>query len=119
MTLPLRGRRVQIDTLGGQLDAVRAGRGSIAVVTGLAGTGKSALLAEAGDMATSRGIRVFRGAGDAAGQVVPLGPLLEALVSTDDPPVDPALLRDLRPAMSLRATVVPLIRAMPTRCTES
>ena len=81
--------------LGGQLDAVRAGRGSIAVVTGLAGMGKSALLAEAGAMARNRGIRVFQGAGDAAGQVVPLSPLLEALVSTDDPPVDPALLRDL------------------------
>jgi DNA-binding CsgD family transcriptional regulator len=57
--------------------------------------GKSVLLAEAQAMAADLGIRVFRGAGDAAGQVVPLGPLLEALVATDDPAVDPAVLREL------------------------
>ena len=37
----------------------------------------------------------MRGAGDLAGQVIPFGPLLEALVSTPDAPVDPAVLRDL------------------------
>jgi DNA-binding CsgD family transcriptional regulator len=95
MALRLRGRQVQIETLRGQLDAVRAGRGGIVLVTGLAGMGKSVLLAEVEDMAAERGISVFRGSGDATAQVVPLGPLLEALVSTDDPPVDPAVLRDL------------------------
>ena len=38
---------------------------------------------------------MYAGAGDAAAQVVPLGPLLEALVSSADPPVDAGLLRDL------------------------
>ena len=37
----------------------------------------------------------MRGAGDAAGQVVPLGPLFDALLSADDPAVDPAVLREL------------------------
>jgi hypothetical protein len=95
MAVRLRGREIQLETLRCQLDAVRAGQGGIAVVTGLAGMGKSALLAEAQDLAADRGVRVFRGAGNAAGQVVPLGPLLEALVTTDDPAVDPAVLRDL------------------------
>jgi DNA-binding CsgD family transcriptional regulator len=95
MAVRLRGREIQVETLRGQLTAVRAGQGGIVLVTGLAGMGKSALLAEAQAMAADQGIRVFRGAGDAAGQVVPLGPLLEALVTTDDPAVDPAVLRDL------------------------
>jgi DNA-binding NarL/FixJ family response regulator len=95
MTVRLRGREVQLEKLGGQLDAVLAGRGGIVLVTGLAGMGKSALLAEVQAMAADRGMRVFRGTGDAVGQVVPLGPLLEALVSTDDPVVEPRVLRDL------------------------
>lgn len=95
MALRLRGRQVQMETLRGQMDAVRAGRGGVVVIRGLAGMGKSALLAEAERMGRDLGIRVFRGAGDAAAQVVPLGPLLEALMATDDPPVDPAVLRDL------------------------
>jgi DNA-binding NarL/FixJ family response regulator len=57
--------------------------------------GKTALLDAADGMARERGIRVFRGTGDIAGQVIPLGPLLEALVSVPDAPVDPAVLRDL------------------------
>lgn len=65
------------------------------LVTGLAGIGKTALLDATEGMARERGIRVFRGTGDAAAQVIPLGPLLEALVSARDAPVDPAVLRDL------------------------
>jgi DNA-binding CsgD family transcriptional regulator len=95
MVVRLRGRQVQIDTMAGQLDALLAGRGGIIVVRGLPGMGKSSLLAEAARMARARGIAVYGGAGDAAAQVVPLGPLLEALVSSVDPPVDPDILRDL------------------------
>src|SRR5262245_28348973 len=95
MALRLWGRQVQIEMLRDQLDAVRAGRSGVVLVGGLAGMGKSALLAVAEGMARDRGIRVFHGAGDAAAQVVPLAPLLEALVSTGDPPVDPAVLRGL------------------------
>jgi len=94
-TFRLRGRQAQIAALDGQLEAVRGGRGGIVVVSGLAGMGKSALLDAAEAMAREREIRVLRGAGDAAAQVVPLGPLFEALMSAEDPPVDPAVLRDL------------------------
>jgi DNA-binding CsgD family transcriptional regulator len=91
----LRGREVQLEALRDQLDAVRAGRGGTVLVTGPAGMGKTALLDAAEGMAGRRGIRVFRGTGDVAGQVIPLGPLLQALVSVPDAPVDPAALRDL------------------------
>ncbi|HEY1823221.1 MAG TPA: AAA family ATPase [Trebonia sp.] len=92
---PLHGRRAQVEALRDQLDAVRAGRGGTVLVTGLAGLGKTVLLDVAEGMARERGIRVFRGAGDAAARVIPFGPLLEALVSAHDAPVNPAVLRDL------------------------
>jgi DNA-binding CsgD family transcriptional regulator len=95
MTFRLRGRQVQLDTMAGQFDALLAGRGGIILVRGLPGMGKSSLLAEAATIARKCGITVYGGAGDAAAQVVPLGPLLEALVSSADPPVDTGLLRDL------------------------
>jgi DNA-binding NarL/FixJ family response regulator len=95
VAVQLRGREASLETLGGQLAAVRSGQGGITVVTGLAGMGKSALLAEAQSMAAGQGTRVFRGAGDPTGQIVPLGPLLEALTSANDPVVEPTVLRDL------------------------
>jgi DNA-binding NarL/FixJ family response regulator len=95
MAFRLRGRQVQLDTMAGQLDALAAGHGGIILVRGLPGMGKSSLLAAAAAMAAARDISIYTGAGDAAAQVVPLGPLLEALVSSADPPVDAGLLRDL------------------------
>ncbi|HSZ38961.1 MAG TPA: AAA family ATPase [Trebonia sp.] len=91
----LRGRQAEVDALRELLDAVRDGRGGTVLVTGLAGLGKTVLLDAAAEMARERGIRVFRGAGSIAAQVIPLSPLFEALVSAPDAPVDPAVLRDL------------------------
>ncbi|HXW47765.1 MAG TPA: AAA family ATPase, partial [Streptosporangiaceae bacterium] len=95
MTAHLRGRRVELETLGVHLDAVRVGVGGVILITGSAGMGKSALLAKAEAMANDRGIRVFHGSGNAAAQVVPLGPLLDALLTTENPLVDPSILREL------------------------
>jgi DNA-binding NarL/FixJ family response regulator/energy-coupling factor transporter ATP-binding protein EcfA2 len=91
----LRSRQPQVDVLRGQLTALRAGRGSIVLVTGPAGSGKTTLLAEAASLAADGGIGVLCGGGDPAARAVPLGAILDALVSTDDPPVDPARLREL------------------------
>ena len=81
--------------LRGQLTALSAGRGSVVLVTGPAGSGKTTLLAEAASLAADGGIGVFCGGGDPAARAVPLGAILDALVSADDPPVDPARLHEL------------------------
>ena len=81
--------------LRGQLNALGTGRGSVVLVTGPAGSGKTTLLAEAASLAADGGILVFCGGGDPAARAVPLGVILDALVSTDDPPVDPARLHEL------------------------
>ena len=81
--------------LRGQLNALGAGHGSVVLVTGPAGVGKTTLLAEAVSLAADGGILAFCGGGDPAARAVPLGPILDALVSTDDPPVDPARLHEL------------------------
>ena len=91
----LRGRQLQVEALRGQLDALLAGRGGTVLVSGMAGMGKTVLLEATETLARERGIRVFRGRGDAAARVIPFGPLFEALVSAHDAPVDPAVLRDL------------------------
>jgi DNA-binding NarL/FixJ family response regulator len=91
----LRGREPEVEALRGQLDALLAGRGGTVLVSGLAGMGKTVLLDATETMARELGITVFRGGGDAAARVIPFGPLLEALVSARDAPVDPAAIRDL------------------------
>ena len=88
--LRLRSRQPQVDVLQGQLNALGAGRGSVVLVTGPAGSGKTTLLAEVASLAADSGILVFCGGGDPAARAVPLGAILDALVSTDNPPIDPA-----------------------------
>jgi DNA-binding NarL/FixJ family response regulator len=95
MAVRIHGRHTQVEVLRQQFDALRAGRGGVVFITGSAGSGKTTMLAEAVRLARVQGMRVFRGAGDRAAQTLPLGPVLDALVVTDDPPVDPARLSDL------------------------
>jgi len=89
------GRQVQVETLRSRLGALSAGRGGMVLVTGRAGLGKTVLLGAVEAAAREQGMTVCHGAGDVAGQVIPFGPLLEALVSAPGAPVDPAVLRDL------------------------
>ena len=65
------------------------------IVTGPAGMGKTTLLAEAVRLAADQGIGRSAAAADPAARAVPLGPILDALVSADEPPLDPARLHEL------------------------
>jgi DNA-binding NarL/FixJ family response regulator len=89
------GRPVQVEAFRSLLRALRFGRGGVMLVSGLAGMGKTALLGAVEASAREQGITVFHGTADPAGRVIPFGPLLEALVSAPDAPIDPAVLRDL------------------------
>jgi DNA-binding CsgD family transcriptional regulator len=92
---PLRGRVAEQTVLAKQLEALAGGSAGVVLVVGRAGVGKTALLAESVADAARRRIQVLSGAGDAVGQAVPLGPVLEALVYSEDPPVDPEALQEL------------------------
>jgi hypothetical protein len=91
----LRGRDSEIEMLLRRHEELIRGRGGVVLIRGAAGLGKSTLLAEAEAMARRRGARVYHGASAVAGQSLPLGPLLDALMDADDPPVDAAVLREL------------------------
>jgi DNA-binding NarL/FixJ family response regulator len=89
------GRQVEVEAFRSRLRALQFGRGGTVLVTGLAGMGKTAMLRAVEASARELGITVFHGTADPAGRVIPFAPLLEALVSAPDAPVDPAVLRDL------------------------
>jgi DNA-binding CsgD family transcriptional regulator len=91
----LRGRDSEIEMLSQRQQELIRGRGGVVLIRGAAGLGKSTLLIEAEAMAAQRGARVYHGVSAVAGQSLPLGPLLDALMNTADPPVDALVLREL------------------------
>ncbi|MFI6057758.1 AAA family ATPase [Streptomyces sp. NPDC051286] len=92
---PLRGRDAELAFIEERLDALGRGEGGILRVEGPAGIGRSRILAEAAAAARRRGTRVFEGAADPDEQFVPLGPLLEGVLSGEEPLPGAQLLRDL------------------------
>ncbi|MEV0503999.1 AAA family ATPase [Streptomyces spectabilis] len=92
---PVRGREAELASIEERLDALARGEGGVVLLEGPAGSGKSRILGEASASAKRRGTRVFRGGADPEDQFVPLGPLLEGLLSGAEPLSDAARLRDL------------------------
>ncbi|MET8751036.1 AAA family ATPase [Streptomyces sp. NPDC004667] len=92
---PLRGRDAEMAFIEERLDALGRGEGGIVRVEGPAGMGRSRILAEAAEAARRRGTRVFEGAADPDEQFVPLGPLLDGLLSTEESLSGAVRLRDL------------------------
>ncbi|MCX5203342.1 AAA family ATPase [Streptomyces sp. NBC_00237] len=92
---PFRGRDAELAFIEGRLDALDRGEGGIVRVEGPVGIGRSRLLAEAAASARRRGVRVFEGAADPDEQFVPLGPLLDGLLSGAEPLSGAVRLRDL------------------------
>ncbi|MER6089896.1 ATP-binding protein [Streptomyces bluensis] len=102
MQPPVRGREEELDFIGARFDALAQGLGGIVCVEGAPGSGKSRLLSEAQATAVRRGLRVFRGGADPDGQFVPLGPLLDGLLTGPEPLFDMDKLRDLAAAPEQR-----------------
>ncbi|MEV6246457.1 AAA family ATPase [Streptomyces sp. NPDC051742] len=92
---PLRGRDAELAFIEARLDALDRGEGGIIRVEGPVGIGRSRILAEAAAAAGRRGTRVFQGAADPDEQFVPLGPLLDGLLSGEEPLSGAVRLRDL------------------------
>ncbi|MFI1654267.1 helix-turn-helix transcriptional regulator [Streptomyces sp. NPDC020472] len=92
---PLRGRDAELAFIEARLDALDRGEGGIIRVEGPVGIGRSRILAQAAAAARRRGTRVFEGAADPDEQFVPLGPLLEGLLSGEEPLSGAVRLRDL------------------------
>ncbi|CCA60210.1 MULTISPECIES: helix-turn-helix transcriptional regulator [Streptomyces] len=92
---PLRGREAELAFIEERLDALARGAGGIVRVEGPAGIGRSRFLAEAAAAARRRGTRVFEGAAGPGEPFVPLGPLLEGVLSGEEPLSGAQRLRDL------------------------
>ena len=81
----LRGRDPELARLSTMVDAVVSGRSGVAVVEGMAGIGKTALLAEVARLGLGAGCVVAAGRADELDQISPMGGLLGALRSGQPP----------------------------------
>src|SRR5258708_26296981 len=75
---PLRGRDAEMAAIVAALGGARDGRGSVLLVEGGPGLGKSRLLEEAVRLAGRAGVRAAVGRADVDDNVVPMGPLMSA-----------------------------------------
>ena len=75
---PLRGRDAEMAAIDAALGGARDGRGSVLLVEGGPGLGKSRLLEEAVRLAGRAGVRAAVGRADVDDTVVPMGPLMSA-----------------------------------------
>ncbi|MDT4976037.1 MAG: hypothetical protein QOG98_1795 [Pseudonocardiales bacterium] len=101
-TTPLRGRDGQFDTVLARLARLRSGIGSVVVIEGGPGFGKTRLLRETFAAAIDLGIRGGHGMADPLDRIVELAPLLEALFQNDPPLFDRRLLNDQHAAPEQR-----------------
>src|ERR1700722_9891175 len=91
-TQTVRGRDAELTLLGQHLDQVLSGIGSVVLVEGGAGMGKSRLLGEAAEMARRLSIRVGGGVADPGDTVVQWSVLMEALFEGPSPILERATL---------------------------
>src|SRR5262245_17531026 len=92
---PLRGREGEFALIRELLAAAGRGEGSLLVVRGRAGFGKTRLLQSALDLAAAQGLRTGMGGADDGGQSVPMMMLMSALFAGPRPLLDRARLREL------------------------
>jgi DNA-binding NarL/FixJ family response regulator len=91
----LRRRQRERDAIDRHLSAAEAGRGSVLLIEGGAGVGKSRLLDEAVACADIGGFRVGRAVASSRERVLAMAPLLAALFDGAEPLLERAALPDL------------------------
>jgi predicted ATPase len=96
MPVPFFGRDGRMAALSEQLDRARGGAGTVVLVEGDAGMGKSRLLDETAAAARRRGFRIGIGVADPGDGMVELATLMAALFDGPDPILDRAELPDPR-----------------------
>jgi DNA-binding CsgD family transcriptional regulator len=108
---PLRGRGDELAAIGGRLDEVRSGVGSVIIVEGRAGLGKTRLLDACASMAADRSFRVGRGVAEPHRRLE-LDALFDALFDGDKPLVARDALSDLHASPEQRFWLLQDIQAL-------
>src|ERR1700754_150296 len=85
---PLRGRGDELAALDGQLESLLTGVGSVVVIEGGPGFGKTRLLREVFERGLQMGLRGGHGMADPLDRVVELASVMEALFENDPPLLD-------------------------------
>jgi DNA-binding CsgD family transcriptional regulator len=115
----LRGRDAQLDVLGERLAEVRSGAGTLTVVEGSAGIGKTRLLEEAVSIARRLGFRVGSGVSKPDETMVELSALTSALFDGGVPLLSPQALRGLYANAPQHALLEELRRLLEEAATHS
>lgn len=116
---PIRGRQREVLALEAQLRVLSEGHGSITVLEGAPGAGKTRLLAEATVLAERIGVRVGAGGARRGDRVVTMGALLDATIGGSEPLLPPAAFREIQSVPDLRYWLVQEIEAMLERAASA
>jgi DNA-binding CsgD family transcriptional regulator len=112
---PVRGRDGQLLALAEQLDRVLSGVGTVVIVEGGAGMGKSRLIEEVITMARRLSIKVGTGLADPGDTIVQLSVLMEALFGGRSPLLDRAALPDAHSSPEQRYWLLQDVEALLER----
>src|SRR5271155_5607684 len=116
---PIRGREREVSVLEAQLAVLSEGHGSITVLEGSPGAGKTRLVAEATNIAGRLGVRVGAGGARRGDRVVTMGALLDALAGGSEPLFAREAFRDVESVPDLRYWLAPEIEAMLERAASA
>ncbi|HEY2299675.1 MAG TPA: LuxR C-terminal-related transcriptional regulator [Jatrophihabitans sp.] len=111
-SLPVRGRDAHLAVLDFALRQTAAGVGTVVVIEGGPGLGKTRMLQAAWAAAGNMGFRMGRGMADPTGGVVDLSPLMEALFEHVPPLLNRSLLSDVHSAREQRFWLLRDIEAL-------
>ncbi|CQD14949.1 regulatory protein [Mycobacterium lentiflavum] len=104
--LPVRGRSRELAVIDTLVERLAGGRGSIVLIDGPPGIGKTRLLRECGERTVSHGGRLLSATATEHQRAVPFAPLFSATLAADPPVGDADALRALGSVTDLRYWVV-------------